>query len=80
MPGTNPTGTTCRVHDGLFGYTVHLIGWMMTVGLASYGSVSYATPHPVTWVGERPRYWRHEARDGLRACESFLRQPPTRST
>jgi hypothetical protein len=67
-------------HHGRLRYAVHLIGWMVSTGLANYGSVVYAAPHPSTWARERPRYWRHEARQGLRACEAYLRRPPRSRT
>jgi hypothetical protein len=68
------------IHLGPLRYAVHLVGWAITTGLASYGSIVYAAPHPSTWAGERPRYWRREAREGLRACEAYLRHPPRRRT
>jgi hypothetical protein len=67
----------CRVYHGLLRYAVHLAGWVVSTGLAAYGSVVWAAPHPCTYARERPRYWRHEAKAGLRACEAFLRQDPT---
>jgi hypothetical protein len=63
-------------HCGPLRYVVHLVGWMVSTGLATYGSIAFGTPHPTTWAAERPRYWRHEARQGLRACEAYLRRPP----
>lgn len=73
-----PTARTCPVHAGLLRYAVHFAGWVVTTGRASYGSVVYASPHPSTWAGQRPRYWRHEARQGLRGLLPDTPTPPHR--
>lgn len=75
-----PPERTCPVHCGRLRYAIDLAGWMFTTGLASYGSVVYIAAPPSTWVRERPRYWRQEAREGLRACEAYLQHPPRRLT
>ena len=67
-------------HCGRLRYAVHLVGWMFTNRLACYGSMVCVSPPPSTWAAERPRYWRHEARQGLRDCEAYLRRPPRSRT
>jgi hypothetical protein len=75
-----PPARICPVHSGLLRYAADLAGWMLTIGLASYGAVVYVSPPPSTWARQRPRYWRHEAREGLLACEAYLQHPPRRLT
>ena len=53
-------------HCGRLRYAVHLVGWMFTNGLACYGSMVCVAPH--------------EARQGLRDCEAYLRRPPRSRT
>ena len=65
------------VYAGRLRYALRFLGWALSRGMASYGSVAYAAPPPV-WSHVPPRWWRREARHGLAACELFLsRQDPT---
>ncbi len=62
-----------RTYGNLVSYLAHLVAWWVTMCLSSYGLTVYGVPCQVDWKAERPRWWRTEARRGLRACEQVLR-------
>jgi hypothetical protein len=50
----------------------HLVLWWLAAALGSYGLSTYGAPYRVDWTEHMPRYWRTEARRGLRDCERTL--------
>jgi hypothetical protein len=61
-----------RTHDRVLRYLGHLLIWWFSTGLGCYGLAWYGAAHQVDWSQRRPRWWRAEARRGLRDCERVL--------
>ena len=61
-----------RTHASLARYVAHLVLWWLAAALGSYGLSTYGAPYRVDWTEHMPRYWRTEARRGLRDCERTL--------
>jgi hypothetical protein len=62
-----------RTHSSVLAYLAHMVAWWLTAALSTYGLMAVGAPYKVDWSERRPRYWRHEARRGLRECELILR-------
>jgi hypothetical protein len=67
--------TPHRTHASILGYVSHLVAWWLVAALSSYGLLLFGAPGQLDWSPGRPRYWRAEARRGLRDCERILRAP-----
>jgi hypothetical protein len=63
-----------RTHLNPVAYVAHLVVWWLSTALSSYGLISAGMPCPSDWCERMPRYWRREAKRGLRDCESVLRR------
>jgi hypothetical protein len=62
-----------RTHTSLARYTGALLIWWLTAAFSTYGSITFGLAAAVDWEPRKPRYWRAEARRGLRDCERVLR-------
>jgi hypothetical protein len=61
-----------RTHTSLARYVGALLFWWLGATLCTYGSITFGLAAPTDWSPHKPRYWRAEARRGLRDCERIL--------
>jgi hypothetical protein len=63
-----------RTHTSLARYVGALLIWWLSAAFCTYGSITFGLGATVDWSPDKPRYWRAEARRGLRDCERVLRR------